>query len=600
VPRLKVVRETIPDALEDAINRALAKVPADRYQTAAQFAEALVAASTGTVSRVTAGRRAQALGKPPWRRPVPAAVGVTLLLAIAWIVFGRSGTAGSPASGSGLDPRRVAVLYMEDRTPDKRLGPFAAGLTEGLIERLDEVRALDVISKNGVRAFRGADVDVDSVAAVLKAGTIVRGSVDLAADRIRVEVRLVDGTSGTEIERESFSKPAGEFLALNDSLAEQVAAFLRRRVGQEVQLRERRESTRSSDAWLLVQRADKIRTDAEAALQTTPPESLGASFQLADSLLGQAESLDPRWVQPTVLRGAIALRRARLEADPQRAAPWIDAGLVHAKRALALSPRSPDALELRGTLQYARIQRGLVPDQTESARIVDAAEEDLRSATSLAPDRATAWNALSVLLYSQLDKPGSYLAAQRAYEADAYLTAAPAIVWRLFATSYDMEEFPQAVRWCGEGRRRFSKDPQFVRCGLLLYTMAPQRPDPAAAWSLVDTLAVLTPQREWEYRRREAQLFVAAALARAGLRDSARHVIERARATREIDPRGELMGFEAFARTFLGERDEVIDLIQRYLTDHPEHRAGWGKVNNWWWRELQNHPRYRELSNVPR
>jgi hypothetical protein len=93
---------------------------------------------------------------------------------------------------------------------------------------------------------------------------------------------------------------------------------------------------------------------------------------------------------------------------------------------------------------------------------------------------------------------------------------------------------------------------------------------------------------------------VAATLARAGLADSARHVIERSRGTREVDPRGELMGFEAFARTFLGERDEPIDLLLRFMTDHPEHRAGWGKVNNWWWRDLQAHPRYRELSNLPK
>src|SRR3954464_8610973 len=55
VPRLKMLREAIPDELETVIERALEKVPADRYQTAAQFASALNTASTVSSSRVKIG-----------------------------------------------------------------------------------------------------------------------------------------------------------------------------------------------------------------------------------------------------------------------------------------------------------------------------------------------------------------------------------------------------------------------------------------------------------------------------------------------------------------------------------------------------------------
>src|SRR5438094_754876 len=55
-----IVRASIPDAVEDALLRALAKTPADRYATAALFAEALntPSAATGAHRRMT--------------RPVPA------------------------------------------------------------------------------------------------------------------------------------------------------------------------------------------------------------------------------------------------------------------------------------------------------------------------------------------------------------------------------------------------------------------------------------------------------------------------------------------------------------------------------------------------
>src|SRR5213083_1677107 len=98
VPRLKIVRDAIPDELEVVIERALEKVPADRYQTSGEFAKALTAASTGTVSRVTAARR-PTRATPRWRQP--AAVGIGLgavaLVAGAWLLFGRrgGGSAGS-------------------------------------------------------------------------------------------------------------------------------------------------------------------------------------------------------------------------------------------------------------------------------------------------------------------------------------------------------------------------------------------------------------------------------------------------------------------------------------------------------------------------
>ncbi|HEX9283926.1 MAG TPA: serine/threonine-protein kinase, partial [Gemmatimonadales bacterium] len=64
-----IVRATIPDAVEDAILRALAKVPADRYPTTALFAEALNTPSraTGAARRATLARRAGAPRGAGWR-----------------------------------------------------------------------------------------------------------------------------------------------------------------------------------------------------------------------------------------------------------------------------------------------------------------------------------------------------------------------------------------------------------------------------------------------------------------------------------------------------------------------------------------------------
>jgi hypothetical protein len=81
------------------------------------------------------------------------------------------------ASALGLDPRHVAVLYFQDLSPDSELGYLADGLTESLIDRLNQVRALDVVSRNGVAAFRGSDLPPDSIGRALAAGSLIEGSV---------------------------------------------------------------------------------------------------------------------------------------------------------------------------------------------------------------------------------------------------------------------------------------------------------------------------------------------------------------------------------------------------------------------------------------
>ena len=76
------------------------------------------------------------------------------------------------ARESALDLDRVAVLYFDDLSPDDEFRHLADALTESLIEEFARVRNLDVVSRNGVAEFRGADVPPDSIAAALQAGLV--------------------------------------------------------------------------------------------------------------------------------------------------------------------------------------------------------------------------------------------------------------------------------------------------------------------------------------------------------------------------------------------------------------------------------------------
>jgi serine/threonine-protein kinase len=609
MPRsIRVVRQSVPPEIEEAVLHALEKSPVDRFKTMDDFKAALLGqGGTVTAWRVTRTMASRVATNPSTRRRRTLMFGGA---AIALLATGglsaryyRAGRARAGASAAGdLAPNNIAVLYLDVANKDSSLRHVADGLTESLIEQLSETEGLRVVSASGASTFRNVDAPKDSIARALNVGTLVSGTLDREGNQLELSVRLIDGQTGVDYSRASFRVGEGQFLNARDSLSASVAELLRKRLGDEVRLRELRAGTSSAEAWGLVQRAENAKKSAEQLVSSGDVQGASRRLHETDSLAERASTVDAHWAEPLVERADVAFRKARLTKDQKEISSLITVGLDFASRAITLDPRSSRALELRGMLSYYRIQAGLVPDQVEASHIVDSAERDLRGAVSINSRQATAWNALSVLEYG----PGrknvveANLDARRAYEADAYLRAAPSVLYRLWATSYDLEQFPDAIHWCTEGQRRFPADPRFVQCRLYLMLTKAVDPDPDEAWRLVGELQKTTPKQEWELSRREAQILVSIVLGRAKLADSAHHVLAASRAGSDVDPRGELMGLEALAHTFFGERTEAITTLEQYLTNHPDHRAGFGKVNAWWWRDLQEDPRFKTLAATGR
>ncbi len=624
VPSLTVVRPSIPDELEDAVLQSLEKTPADRYQKMSEMADALAdlesaVAVRRTASRITAARRTTPRGTRATRATRAEEAGAGLLgrtgaklwsllgdLGVGavlggWLLWGKMGTAaGAPPVGTGgLDAHRIAVLYFRDRSAGDSLRYLADGLTEGLIRELGRVATLDVISPNGVAPYRDESVSRDSIARALGVGTLVQGSVEQDGDRVRVDVRLVDGGSGAEFQRESFEVPARDYLELGDSLSGEVASFLRERLGGEVKLREQQRRARSPDAWALVQRAEQMRKRADSL--TAVGDTTGAvadAFDRADTLLAQAQALDPTWPDPLVLRGSVAYRRSRLLFDdPVRAEPWITKGMTLANEAIGLEPRNPDALELRGNLQYWRWLLNLASGRDERAKLLQAAREDLEAATRINSSQAGAWGSLSHLYNNTEGTTNTdvVIAARRAYEEDAYLDNADVILARLFYASYDLGQVADARHWCGEGQRRFPEASPFTECRLFLMTMRSGDPDPQLAWQLVDSLLARVPPQRREFQRLNAQVLVAAVLARAGLPDSARRVAQRARGGPDVDPSMDLAYIQAFVYMLTGDTADALASLRRHIVANPARASAIAADPGWWFRGLEGDPRFKQL-----
>ena len=604
LPDIRIVRPTVPDELQDAIDQATAKTPADRYATAGEFAESLGEAQLIVSSeRLTARRTAQRRTHPPKRTKKATSRGVLLgaaavaVLAIAaWRLWPAPGSTVGAMEVTGLDPTGVAVLYFDDLSPGGDYQFVADGLTEGLIEKLSQVRALDVISRNGVAPYRGGEISRDSIARALSVGSLIVGSVERVGDRLSVTTRLLDGGSGAEIGRSGFEISGDDLVAVQDSVAQQVSLILRERLGEEVRLREQRAGSRNAEAVSLLLLGERLRKDAEALVEIDSVDAGFITFDRADSVLAVAELADPNWASPVALRSEIAYRRSRL-ADGQRDMfNWIDVGLGHANRALALDPNDPSALETRGTLQYWAYLIDKEPDPAESQKLLDAAQVDLERAVELDPGLASAFATLSHLYYQTDDGTTSVvLAASRAYQEDAYLTSAAVILNRLFLGHYDLQEFSQAQRWCTVAAERFPDDFRFKKCRLWLMTTPAGQPNVDEAWRTWSELVPLVPLPDREYEERWAKMIVGGILAQAGLPDSARSVLLAARPTPDFDPLRELAWLEAYIRVILGDNDEAIELLKAFLVANPQDEPEADARIYWWWRDLEDHPRFGQV-----
>ena len=608
-PLVTRFRPTTPPNVEDAIYTALAKARADRFPTLDDFHRALENSGYTSMMKITRLQRATQAAMlampqpktPVWKRAVAGVAALALLTgagAGAWTWYnGNRGALTSPDEIAAA--KKIAVLYFR---ADPSLAPVADGLTEALIERLREVNVLDVRSASGVAPFRGTKLASDSIGRLLDVGRLVQGDVREDGDRFVVAVRLVDARSGATIDELSVTQPRGELFAARDKVAEEVAAVLRRQLGDDVQLKEQRATTGNQEAWLSFQRAERTRKDAEATYAAGEADRARSQLQSADSLALHAASLDAAWSAPHALRSALAILQAEWAPgrNPEVAGRWLDSAAAFADSALSRDPRDAEAREMRGTARYTKSRIAGVKDIAQNKALVALAEADLDTVTQIAPSRASAFSMWSRVKYATGDVTGARYLATKALEKDAFLTNAAAVRFRIFITSYDQGDWIEARRACAQGQRQYPDDPQFVRCQLVLLIAPDSVVSPERAWGLLAEYEKRVPKPQWPFMSRYATTFIAGALGRAGLRDSAHRVLERNRADATIDPTGDLVGYEALARAHFGDKETAIRLLQRYVAEHPEHRAGFTGARGWWWEPLRSDPRWSSIATMTR
>jgi len=209
VPHVRTSRD-VPLVLEQVVNRALARAPADRFRTAAELAAALQA------DRPSRARR-------PIVRPVGLAL-TLLVLGLGYAVFRRTTSATVAPAAS------AAVIPFVDLSPQGDQEYFSDGLTEELITTLSQVPGLRVPARTSSFQFKGRNPDVQVVGRKLDVAAVLEGSVRRSGNRLRVSAQLISVKDGYQLWSESYDRDLADVFAVQEDVARSIVAALRVRL----------------------------------------------------------------------------------------------------------------------------------------------------------------------------------------------------------------------------------------------------------------------------------------------------------------------------------------------------------------------------------
>jgi serine/threonine-protein kinase len=223
VPAIRTARPGVPAHLEQAINRALAKVPADRFATAGEFGAALELREDAEQAR-TPTSRPRSL-----RLPLLSGIALAAVTVSGFLLFRRH-----PSSTNNMDPGLVAVLPFRVAGADSALSYLREGMLDLLAMKLTGEGGPRAVDPRAVldrlRRVSSSSVPVLApegavqLAAELGAGRMVDGSIAGTPSHLILSASIMTVPAGTIRARASVAGPADSLPGLVDRLTAQLLA----------------------------------------------------------------------------------------------------------------------------------------------------------------------------------------------------------------------------------------------------------------------------------------------------------------------------------------------------------------------------------------
>jgi TolB-like protein/tetratricopeptide (TPR) repeat protein len=242
------------------------------------------------------------------------------------------------ASAFDPPPRSIVVLPFVNLSGDKGQEYFSDGVTEELITALSQVSALRVIARTSAFAFKGKNVEVETIARRLNVASILEGSVRRAGSTVRVTVQLIDARTGYHVWSQDYDRKLTNLLAMQTDIATAVASHLQAAL-----------TDRDVSRVGLGDTDDPEARDAYLRAVATIRKGGANSWDRAILLMEEATRRDPRYA-----RAWVSLSYLYMGKDVQDATgPSMARARMAAETALQIAPQLPSAHALRARI-YAR------------------------------------------------------------------------------------------------------------------------------------------------------------------------------------------------------------------------------------------------------
>jgi len=275
-------------------------------------------------------------------------IAVAALLAAGLLVF-QFTRAKTPSSAIAKSPaisaKSIAVLPFENLSRDPDNAYFADGIQDEILSTLGKINDLRVISRTSTAKYKSRPDNLRQVATELGAATILEGSVQRAADRVRVIVQLIDAASDAHLWSETYDRELKDIFSVQSEIAQNIATSLKAKLSPGDKQSLGQLPTQSAEAYELYLKAGYYVRQADAG-NGDPAHALPQAI----ALYHEAIARDPGFAL-AYARTSYAHSWAHwfsVDDSPER----LQLAEEAARKAMALNPQLPEAHLALGYIAY--------------------------------------------------------------------------------------------------------------------------------------------------------------------------------------------------------------------------------------------------------